>query len=319
MNFGMPYMGSKNRIAENLISQLPPATHFYDLFGGGGSVTHCALLSGKYQYVHYNELDPLVFRGFEMFINGEFKTEKRWISREDFHRLKDTDPYVAICFSFGNNFRTYLYGTPDRERFKKAVHYSICFNDNSLLSEYRLEIEYHSEDLKERRLELQRYLTDLLKHSQLNPEILPYLVCDRTIRVATENLQGLERLNEFRGNVRNVSQNLLNLERLFEPVSGNVFLTNQSYENVSLEPDSVIYCDPPYLGTEQYRTGFDPEKFYEWLRESKSRVYISEYSMPQDFTEVFAVKKQCTLNDKGCKNTLEKLFTNKPLENPLEF
>lgn len=300
-------MGSKNRIAEKIVSQLPPATHFYDLFGGGGSITHCALLSGKYQYIHYNELDPLVFKGFKMFINGDFKTENRWISREDFHLLKDSDPYVAICFSFGNNFKTYLYGTPDRERFKKAVHYSICFNDNSLLSEYGLEIEYHSEDLKERRLELQRYLTDLLKHSRLNPEIMPYFVCE------------LERLNEFRGNVRNVSQNLLNLERLFEPVSGNVFLTNQSYENVSLEPDSVIYCDPPYLGTEQYRTGFDPEKFYGWLRESKNRVYISEYQMPPDFSEVLAVQKQCRLNDKGSKQTVEKLFTNKPLPNPLEF
>ena len=302
MNFGMPYMGSKNRIAEKIVSQLPPATHFYDLFGGGGSITHCALLSGKYQFVHYNELDPLVFKGFKMFINGEFKTEKRWISREDFHLLKDSDPYVAICFSFGNNFKTYLYGTPDRERFKKAVHYSICFNDNSLLSEYGLEIEYHSEDLKERRLEMQRYFSELYKQGKLNPKILKYFI-----------------YSDF--NIRNVSQNLLNLERLdsFESDSSNIILTNQSYSDVQIEPDSVIYCDPPYSGTEQYRTGFDPEKFYEWLRESKNRVYISEYQMPPDFSEVIAVQKQCRLNDKGCKQTVEKLFTNRPLENPLEF
>ena len=43
MNFGIPYKGSKNKIAENIIAQLPPAKHFYDLFGGGGAMTHCIL------------------------------------------------------------------------------------------------------------------------------------------------------------------------------------------------------------------------------------------------------------------------------------
>ena len=100
MNYGIPYKGSKNKIAESIIAQLPPAKHFYDLFGGGGAMTHCALLSGKYEFVHYNEFNPLVFKAFKMAINGEFKDENRWISREDFERLKDTDPYVAVCFFF---------------------------------------------------------------------------------------------------------------------------------------------------------------------------------------------------------------------------
>ena len=104
MNFGMPYQGSKNKLAKDIIEQIPPAEHFYDLFGGGGAITHCAVLSGKYKYVHYNEINPLVVKGFEMAINGEFNNENRWISREEFYQLKDTDPYVAICFSFGNNF-----------------------------------------------------------------------------------------------------------------------------------------------------------------------------------------------------------------------
>lgn len=301
MNFGMPYKGSKNRIAEKIVSQLPAATHFYDLFGGGGAITHCALLSGKYQFVHYNELDSLVFKGFRMFINGEFKTENRWISREDFNRLKDTDPYASLCFSFGNDLRTYLY-SKENEKFKKAAHYSICFNDNSLLSEYGLEIEYHSEDLKERRLELQRYFSELYKQGKLNPKILKYLI-----------------YSDF--NIRQVSQNLLNLERLnsFDSDSSNIILTNKSYSDVELEPDFVIYCDPPYKETGQYKMEFDHDKFYKWLRDKPNRVYISEYQMPPDFSEVLAVQKQCRLNGKGCKQTVEKLFTNKPLQNLLEF
>ena len=77
----MPYKGSKNSIAAEIISILPPAKHFYDIFGGGGAMTHAAALSGKYQYIHYNELNPLICKGFKMAVNGEFKNERRWISR----------------------------------------------------------------------------------------------------------------------------------------------------------------------------------------------------------------------------------------------
>ena len=166
-NYGIPYKGSKNKIAKNIIAQLPSATHFYDLFGGGGAITHCALLSGKYKYVHYNEFNPLVFKAFKMAINGEFKDETRWISKEDFEKLKDTDPYVACCYSFGNNFKTYAYNK-EREPFKKAVHYSIFFNDNSLLKEYidLSNFNYSSNNIKERRLELQRYLTVLFREKK---------------------------------------------------------------------------------------------------------------------------------------------------------
>lgn len=134
MNFGMPYQGSKNKLAKEIIEQMPPAEHFYDLFGGGGAISHCAILSGKYKYVHYNEINPLIVKGFEMAINGEFNNENRWISREEFYQLKDTDPYVAICFSFGNNLVDYLYGK-DVEPIKKALYYSRVFNNDTLLEE----------------------------------------------------------------------------------------------------------------------------------------------------------------------------------------
>ena len=86
MNYGMPYKGSKSKIAEWLIEQLPKAKHFYDLFGGGGAISHCAVLSRKYEVVHYNELNPLICKAFQIAVNGEFKNEKRWISREEFKK-----------------------------------------------------------------------------------------------------------------------------------------------------------------------------------------------------------------------------------------
>lgn len=45
MRYGLPYKGSKNKIAERIVDFLPKAKNFYDLFAGGCAITHCAELS----------------------------------------------------------------------------------------------------------------------------------------------------------------------------------------------------------------------------------------------------------------------------------
>ena len=77
MNYGMPYKGSKSTIAEKIVDKLPTADFLVDLFGGGGAISHFAALSGKYKTVIYNELEPVVYKGFKMAINGEFANETR--------------------------------------------------------------------------------------------------------------------------------------------------------------------------------------------------------------------------------------------------
>ena len=58
--YGIPYMGSKDKIADDILSVLPRGKRFVDLFGGGFAMSHAALLSGKYEQVFYNELNPLL-------------------------------------------------------------------------------------------------------------------------------------------------------------------------------------------------------------------------------------------------------------------
>ncbi len=123
-NYGIPYKGSKNRIAEDIIDFLPSGKTLVDLFGGGGAITDCASRSGKWETVIYNEIDKLPHDCFLKALKGEFDDESRWISRDDFFRLKDTDCYVACCFSFGNNFRDYLY-SKENEPLKKKCHEAI--------------------------------------------------------------------------------------------------------------------------------------------------------------------------------------------------
>ena len=73
----------------------------------------------------------------------------------------------------------------------------------------------------------------------------------------------------------------------------------------------VVYCDPPYIGTDEYISKFDHYQFYDWCRNINVPVFISEYQMPEDFIEVYAVKKRCSLGTGNRKLTVEKLFSNK--------
>ena len=123
--------GSKSKLADRIVSLFPRATHLYDLFCGGSAISHCALLKNKYQHIHINDINPMMPQAFIKALQGGFDDEDRWISREDFFRLKDTDPYVAICFSFGNDLKTYCYGK-EVEPLKKALHYAIFFDSYEL-------------------------------------------------------------------------------------------------------------------------------------------------------------------------------------------
>lgn len=58
--YGVPYQGSKSKIAEQIIDLLPSATHFVDVCAGGCALSHAALLSGKYRHVHANDITDSV-------------------------------------------------------------------------------------------------------------------------------------------------------------------------------------------------------------------------------------------------------------------
>ena len=128
MNYGLPYMGSKNKIAKKIVELLPSGERLVDLMAGGCAITHAALLSGKWKTVHANDINPKIVQLFKDALEGKFEDEKRWISREDFFRLKDTDELVKVCWSFGNDQRTYMYGKPI-EPYKRACHYAVVFDD----------------------------------------------------------------------------------------------------------------------------------------------------------------------------------------------
>lgn len=138
--YGLPYMGSKTKIADWVIDCLPPAEHFYDLFCGGCAVTHAAMLRHKYKHYHVNDITDMGMV-FKKVIDGDYKPDYHWVSREEFEANKTNDLLMAMCWSFSNNGMDYLYSR-EREPIKKAAHMAVVFEDYSLADEMGMNLHY---------------------------------------------------------------------------------------------------------------------------------------------------------------------------------
>ena len=323
MRFGVPYQGSKNKIARWVIDNLPEDKILVDLFAGGCAVTHAAMLSGKWDRIVANDIGDAP----EVFCNailGKYADEKRWISREDFQNLKEIDPYVSLCWSFGNNRRAYLYAQ-EVEPWKKALHYARVFGDCSLLQEMGIDSDgssgdarKHHDEYKEKYIrwwlskqkytsaELDKLIANVKADIERDEEELRQYLIDALKKSRLQELQSLKRLHSL--------QSLQSLEKY----KNNLTITRKSYADVAIPDNAVVYADPPYKGTEQtgYKCDFDYAAFEKWLNEVPFMVIVSEYNAPAGCVEIASIKKHSTFSQgkKGGTNT-EKLFVQKRFYN----
>jgi DNA adenine methylase len=79
--------------------------------------------------------------------------------------------------------------------------------------------------------------------------------------------------------------------------------------------NALVYCGPPYANTTKYTMKFDSTKFWEVMREYSlyNKVYISEYTAPNDFECVLEIQTKTDLKDKNNQMIprTERLFTYK--------
>ena len=325
-NYGLPYTGSKSRIAHWVIDNLPSGRVLIDAFAGGCAITHRALLSQKWQTVIANDINGKYPQLFADAMHGQYRDEKRWISREDFERLKSKDAFVACCWSFGNNLRSYMYSQAI-EPYKRALHYAIVFDDFAPMQELMPEVAQAVHDAihwirntHDRRVTAQNVIVKTLKrltddnyaHSiiQSNPlyrSILHSSMGTPSVErlQSLQSLQSLERLERL--------ERLESLERL-----ERLRVTSLSYDEIDIPDDAVVYCDPPYHACDKTlyegTSRFDHNAFYDWcVRVSKTNpIFISEYSIEDDRFEIVAEKQKITsMAAVKSFNVTERLYTAK--------
>jgi len=295
-NFRVPYMGSKNKIAIDLLREMlkvkPRAKYFYDLCAGGGSMSFTASQIGL--KTHYNELQTslvnfidYIFDRFEKGLKGQYGLFPddfyNFINREEFIKLKNKNSikgqFARICYSFGNNQRTYLFGK-EIEKTKHLAHNIVVFKCKKSLKELSnlLNTDIKMSNLptwNERRLDFMKQIKDR-KYKELEQ---------------LEILQNLERLHP-------------------------IFTTsNLSYKDVKINTpidETIIYLDPPYRNTAKYIEGkdFNYKELDEWFLNNKYTCFMSEYNAPHEV--IFEIDKFSLLNNSKEKKKVvkEKLFWN---------
>lgn len=268
--YGIGYQGSKNKVAEWVVSNLPPATRLYDLFAGGCAITHCAMLQGKYKEIVCNDVtDSAIF--FHDALNGKYNDRvNEWVSRADFERLKSVDPCIRICWSFGHDQKSYLF-SKEKEPYMKALwDMAHATSPTQILYMYM------------------KVLKEKAKVESLNlfGGVNSYrLECLERLR-ALSNLQDNDsstRIYALCGDYKDV-----------EILPDSIIYCDIPYKGKK----------------KYDKKNFDYEDFYAWCERQTELVIISEYEMPTDRFVCISSKEtlttMCATNNN--KKTVEKLF-----------
>lgn len=299
--YGIPYMGSKTKIAVDILRQLPKGNRFVDLFGGGFAMSHAAFLSARYQHILYNDFNPLIVNLVKGGLKGQYNYgvfQPKFVSREEFYEKKETDGYIKYIWSFGNSGHEYMF-SKEIEPYKKMAHDFVVFGRwNSALDQIAPNVKQAvtSSNIHDRRIEFCGFVRRTAKRFDLQQlEQLERLQQGEK----KEQLERLERLQQ--------------LEQLTRLEKRTIDCSNISYTDYEYQDGDIIYLDPPYEGTAEYSGGFDHKAFYDWAATRDYQIWFSSYKNISDnrFKMVYAIKLKSTLGAGNKAVNYECLYTNR--------
>jgi len=278
--YGLPWQGSKSRIAEWVIDVLPPSHTLVDLFAGGGAITHCALLSGKWEHIIANDMTDSM-KVFADAARGEFSGYVTVATREEF--MQGGDTALRLLYSFGNNRTSYAFGA-DIEPIKVAASRMV-----SAPSMHERRLAY-----KEFCDALSAYLAGKTREDAAHLLTKEHEGGGNTGLGHLSNITGLERLQGLQG--------LQGLERL-QGMQGD-------YRLVDIPEGATVYADPPYRGTassSQYGE-FDFNAFDMWLGGVDFPVFVSEFDAPAGCVEIASTERVTSMAANSTDKRTERIF-----------
>jgi hypothetical protein len=266
------------------------------------------ILAGKAKRYIVNDIQKDVPELFIKALNGELAEDKRWISRDDFFRLKDSDPLVRLCWSFGNDGRTYLYSR-EIEPYKKAVHTAIVSDSwadfEAMCPEVAPAVKravQGEKTIRDRRLafqavfalECKRLTGDNWNHPLIQGNPLYKSLTTKTPKTCRMNnlhntqierservtaikefyaAEASERLQRIEGCSGTLMQCIQQSERVTNIERGafpQIESFGVDYRDLIIPPGAVVFCDPPYADSDVKYNGikFDNNAFIGWCIET---------------------------------------------------
>lgn len=302
-NFGLPYTGSKSRIAPWLMEMLPSCDHFVDVFAGGCAVSHAMIIYGKAKKITLNDLQGDVVNLFIDALHGDLEKYEpyRWIDRETFFKEKDNNPFIRLVYSFGNSGKNYLFSR-EIEKYRHAIYSAIVENKwiefKSLCPEVydnTIKTLEGIESLEYRRLAFQREMASSLR--KLN-DVDKNIKTKNPLYTYPSTLRGSDCANQLERIKRIIQIKCSSLP--------SIQTKSLDYRLLDIPNNSVVFCDPPYKdSTVKYNNlKFEHEEFYEWCLEQSNRndVYVTEYNIEHPNFQLVGEKgRQISMNGKGSK------------------
>ena len=303
----IPYMGSK-RISAGKIFQAISNLHpnggmLVDLFCGGFAISEYFYKNGW--RVIANDKNKYVIALLKTIIFDSIEENKltKFVTRKMFEDIKNNPDnyedwyvgFVQCCWSFGNNQRGYLFGK-NVESIKKAGHEIVINKNPEFIQKLITDIP-------------QKYIDGIIKQDTWHKRRIALCKVSDKLKMRLEQLQQLQQMQHL--------QRLEQLERLerLEQLQQleRLELSSMDYREVKIPKGAIIYCDPPYKGTTEYKENeFNHNEFFEWvkIKSENNPIYFSEYQSPEKFKKILEFGRNSTLcSGYNKKQPNECLFT----------
>lgn len=114
---------------------------------------------------------------------------------------------------------------------------------------------------------------------------------------------------------QNYAQSAWNSVQRQLPKLQNVNWVCRDYNDLTMFPGSLIYCDPPYASVQHYKEKINHADFWQWCRIKVSEghtLYVSEHQAPGDFQCVWEKEVTNNLKMAHLGKRVERLFTYVP-------
>ncbi len=326
--WGLPYQGSKGAHAGKIYRAIkqrhPEADTLVEPFCGGFAVGHFFAAHGW--NVIASDVEPYVVALLQRLLAGEVfdggdneHIATRWVSREQFFAAVRTPKetglpdwaigLIRVVWSFGNSQTSYIYGKP-LEAAKRAGHMLAVEGKTSTDMEFGVPMVMQKKiaqlrTRKARRMALRRVTAELVKRTK------------RSSPLALQHLEYLDRIAQLKSAERQER-----VEAIARTMKGSAQVLHRGYLDAFKDatPESVVYCDPPYAGTDGYAsTGgqFNNAEFWkaaEKIAEAGIPVYVTEYTAPPGWVSILSFSRPDAAAASVAKRNYarEHLFTYRP-------